>query len=124
MKQTLLIGLIISTLSAGDIKHSSSYQRCLDNAMTTYAMVECNNQEWQYQEGLLSRYYKEAMHSLSYNKKIKLRNVERLWIKYRDANCGFFANLTGGSIDRVNASACMADMTAMRVSELKQIVEN
>jgi uncharacterized protein YecT (DUF1311 family) len=48
-----------------------------------------------------------------------LRNVQRLWIKYRDANCGFYAEAPG-SISQVAAAECLRLMTKQRALELEQ----
>ncbi len=47
----------------------------------------------------------------------KLREAERAWIKYRDANCAYYA-AGEGTIARINAAACMRDMTKARAEEL------
>ena len=48
-----------------------------------------------------------------------LRAAERAWIKYRDANCDYYA-AGEGSISRVNAAWCMRDMTEKRAKELAE----
>ncbi|MNC50414.1 hypothetical protein D3C75_996520 [compost metagenome] len=50
-------------------------------------------------------------------------SVQRLWIKYRDADCGLFASLTGGSIDRINGAGYLLDMTKGRADELAGIAQ-
>ena len=47
---------------------------------------------------------------------------QRLWIKYRDANCAFAGSATGGTIDQVNGSGCVLDMTQTRAQELEDLV--
>ena len=56
------------------------------------------------------------------DKRLPLQDVQRLWIKYRDANCGFAGSATGGTIDQVNGSGCVLDMTQTRAQELEDLV--
>ncbi|MFA9204714.1 MAG: lysozyme inhibitor LprI family protein, partial [Flavobacteriales bacterium] len=64
----------------------------------------------------------KRMADLSNDRKTKLRDVQRKWIAYRDANCQFYADPDGGSLARVEANACMLRMTAARAEELAQAV--
>ncbi len=122
MKKSVLSILLLTTYSLNAIEYSSSYQNCLDNSggSTSY-MVKCNKQELKYQDKLLNKYYKQLMKSLPVAKQKELKSTQRLWIKYRDANCGFYANLTGGTMDILSSSGCMVDMTAQRAEELKEM---
>jgi len=50
----------------------------------------------------------------------RLRAAQRLWIQYRDANCGFYA-LGEGTISRVEAAECMRSMIEARARELEDV---
>jgi uncharacterized protein YecT (DUF1311 family) len=120
MKKVLLAVLLLSVSAvATEPSYSPTYQHCLDSSGgVTTAMRECNAQELRYQDGLLNRHYKALMSHLSPAKKAELKKTQRLWIKYRDANCGFYAGLTGGTMDIINAGGCHVEMTARRAEEL------
>lgn len=61
--------------------------------------------------------YQNALKAAVPEQKTKLRDAERAWIKYRDANCAYY--LAGeGTVARINAAACMRDMTKRRAEEL------
>ena len=108
----------------GDIQYTKSYNTCMDNSGgVTMNMLECTNQEIKHHDTLLNAHYKQAMKSLEQGKKEELKNVQRMWIKYRDAKCGFYVGLSGGTMDRIIASGCYLDMTAQRAAELKDIYE-
>ena len=49
----------------------------------------------------------------------QLQQVQRAWIKYRDANCGFYDDPDGGSLARVSANDCMMATTTRRARELE-----
>jgi uncharacterized protein YecT (DUF1311 family) len=47
-----------------------------------------------------------------------LRNAQRLWIQFRDADCAYFAS-GEGSIARVEAGQCLLRLTTARAQELE-----
>jgi hypothetical protein len=48
--------------------------------------------------------------------------AQRLWLQYRDANCGFYG-VQDGSIQQVQAAECIRSMTAARARELEKAME-
>ncbi|MFC6335594.1 DUF1311 domain-containing protein [Pseudomonas sp. CCM 7891] len=95
---------------------------CMDSANTTVDMVDCNAKEAKVQDTRLNLAYKSALAAQDGQRKQQLQDVQRLWIKYRDANCAFAGSATGGSIDQVNGSGCLLDMTQARAQELENLV--
>ncbi|ANV99333.1 lysozyme inhibitor LprI family protein [Bradyrhizobium icense] len=57
------------------------------------------------------------MAGLAPQQRERLRAAQRLWIQYRDANCGFSA-AGEGSIAGVEAAECLRVMTQLRYNEL------
>ncbi|MNE96117.1 hypothetical protein D3C80_1942820 [compost metagenome] len=53
----------------------------------------------------------------------KLREAQRIWIKYRDADCGMHYTLTGGTMDLLNGAGCELTMTQERASSLEWFAE-
>jgi len=118
-----LLMLTIIYISANEIHYSQQYQSCLDNSGgITSDMRTCSKKELSYQDGLLNKYYKQAMKKLGNAKRKELKQVQRSWMKYRDSKCGFDYGLTGGTMDLVIGDGCLVDMTAQRAEELKFIV--
>ncbi|MFL1547406.1 lysozyme inhibitor LprI family protein [Pseudomonas sp. O39] len=101
---------------------SLALKGCMDGANTTATMVSCNATETKLQDERLNKAYKTALAAQEGNRKQRLQNVQRLWIKYRDANCAFAGSATGGSIDQFNGSNCLLDMTRTRAQELENLV--
>ena len=119
---TILLSTSLTILSANELHYSPQYQSCLDNSGgVTSNMRACINHELKYQDGLLNKYYKQAMKVLDAPKRKELKKVQRLWIKYRDAKCDFDYGLTGGTMDLIIGDGCFVDMTAQRAEELKSI---
>jgi len=94
----------------------------VDTANTTADMVNCNAKETKVQDKRLNTAYKTALTAQEGARKQQLQDVQRLWIKYRDANCAFAGSATGGTIDQVNGSGCVLDMTQTRAQELEDLV--
>ncbi|CRM20685.1 lysozyme inhibitor LprI family protein [Pseudomonas sp. 24 R 17] len=115
---TVLLALC-GTASAAD---NAALKKCMDGANTTVEMVSCNVKEAKVQDTRLNKAYKTALAAQKGSRKQQLQDVQRLWIKYRDANCAFAGSATGGTIDQVNGTGCMLDMTQTRAQELENLV--
>ena len=122
MKRYLSIILLLSgLLTANSIR--PEYQACLDRSSTTVGMRACAKAELKHQDTLLNRYYKLAMKTLGSIQKKDLKNAQRAWIKYRDANCNLYYGLTGGTMDLIEGDDCLVRMTAERANELHDIAQ-
>ena len=106
--------------SASDSGQSKQYGTCMDKSgATTMGMIECITEEARRQDARLNKAYKALMADLSPARQAQLQQVQRTWIKYRDANCGFYNDPDGGSLARVSANDCMMTTTTSRASELE-----
>ncbi len=85
---------------------------------STPEMVECLMAQHAHWDKELTIAYQEAMRNAPPAQKKELREAERAWIKYRDANCAYYA-AGEGTIARIDAAACLRDMTERRALELK-----
>jgi len=123
-----LLAIAVTTLSAGaqaaDDSYSSSYSACMDESGgVTMNMLDCMGSETEQQDARLNQNYKAAMQALDKGQQNQLRDAQRLWINFRDADCALLASLTGGSIDRINSASCFLDMTKQRADGLERLVE-
>lgn len=114
--------LLLSVCAGASAADSRTLEKCMAGASTTMAMVDCNTQETRQQDARLNSAYTSAMSALGGNRRKQLQAVQRLWIKYRDANCNFMGSATGASIDQVNGSACRLDMTRTRAQALENLL--
>ena len=127
----LLAGLAAPALAAGTASggnpgdgYTRVYHRCMEAAGgVTSAMLECIDKETQVQDARLNRAYRLAQQALGAEQQSPLREAQRQWLKYRDANCGLYGHLTGGSIDRVNGASCVLEMTRERADDLHGLAE-
>ena len=126
-RKTLLVpfaasALLLAFCTSASAAENAALKKCMDGANTTADMVSCNAKAAKVQDDRLNRAYKTALAAQEGPRKQQLQDVQRLWIKYRDANCAFAGSATGGSIDRVNGSGCMLQMTQARAQELENLV--
>lgn len=84
---------------------------------STPEMVDCLMAQHAHWDKQLTIAYQQAMKDAVPAQKEKLRDAERAWIKYRDANCDYYA-AGEGTIARIDAATCMRDMTETRAKEL------
>ncbi|MDZ7888695.1 MAG: lysozyme inhibitor LprI family protein [Pseudomonas sp.] len=122
------IAIIATALSAAanaaDDGYSTTYTTCMDQSGgVTANILNCIADEIEQQDARLNQHYKSAMRALSQEQQPQLRDVQRLWISFRDADCALLGNLTGGSIDAINRSSCYLDMTKKRAGDLAWLAE-
>jgi uncharacterized protein YecT (DUF1311 family) len=86
--------------------------------VSTPEMVDCLNAQTAHWDKELTIAYQQALKDAVPGQKEDLRKAERAWIKYRDANCAYYA-AGEGSISRIQAAECLRGMTERRARELK-----
>jgi uncharacterized protein YecT (DUF1311 family) len=114
--------LLVALCANASAADTPALKTCMDSANSTAAMVDCNAKATKVQDERLNKAYKTALAAQEGKRKQQLQDVQRLWIKYRDANCAFAGSATGGTIDQVNGSGCLLDMTQTRAQELENLV--
>ena len=113
----------IASLSAAALLGAAAFAFANDAANpgectgSTPEMVDCLMAQHAHWDKELTVAYQRAMTDATPAEKDKLREAERAWIKYRDANCAYYA-AGEGTIARINAAVCMRDMTKARAEEL------
>lgn len=109
-------------LSEGD-GLTAAYGACMSaSGGTTYGMLACVGDEHARQDARLNRVYQELMRALSRERGEALRAAQRLWIRYRDANCDFYYDPQGGTAAGLSGTACLLTETAERAAELERIL--
>jgi len=102
--------------------YTKAYKPCMDKAISTQDMIECADKEYLEQDKRLNAAYKALLSRQTQNRANQLLDLQRLWIKYRDANCKFYYDPDGGSIARILANDCMLTMTKDRANELQSMM--
>ncbi|MEY3807090.1 MAG: hypothetical protein RI893_66 [Pseudomonadota bacterium] len=117
VKYLMIAGLLAAQPSFAD---DNTFSACMEKSGgVTNSMVDCIGQETKSQDVRLNKAYKEVMASVSSERKKQLQDAQRLWLKYREANCDFYYDPEGGTIARVNANNCFLSTTEARAKELE-----
>ena len=122
MIRTTIAASVLLLCGSAYAADNAALKTCMDSANSTADMVNCNAKQTKVQDDRLNRAYKTALAAQEGPRKQQLQDVQRLWIKYRDANCAYAGSATGGTIDQVNGSGCVLDMTQTRAQELEDLV--
>ena len=125
LSAAMLTVVFTSSAFAAD-KYSKQYAVWMDGSQTsqgvTMAILNCGSKEIKHQDKRLNNAYKALKKSLSKSRQKELLAAQRLWIKYRDSNCGFYNDPNGGTMHRMYAQECFMDATRSRADELKSML--
>jgi uncharacterized protein YecT (DUF1311 family) len=116
------LALACSLPSALADDYTAAYGNCMDKASSTLAMSECIKAETQVQDQRLNRVYKQLMGKLDAGQQKSLRDVQRTWLAYRDGNCQFHVQASGGTMAVLEGGTCLMDMTRDRAAELERVL--
>lgn len=101
---------------------------CEKTAVTQLEMNNCAHQEYVKADAEMNRVYKQLMSVLTADQakdQTKLREAQRAWVKYRDANCESESSLNeGGTIYPMVYDFCLASMTEERTKRLRDMLAN
>jgi uncharacterized protein YecT (DUF1311 family) len=106
-------------LRAGPAAQAPAPQEDCGDRKSTADIVECLATQAAVWDRRLSAAYQKLLESLPVRRRDRLRNAQRLWIQFRDANCAYFASRSG-TIARVEAGQCLLRLTTARAMELEQ----
>ena len=90
---------------------------CIDNPdnFDTLAMAECFRREAAAWDQILNEDYQALIALLDAEQTEAIRDVQRAWIAFRDADCAFHHILIRGTMAVFTEAACLAAHTADRV---------
>ncbi|MDQ1814834.1 lysozyme inhibitor LprI family protein [Massilia sp. CCM 9210] len=97
------------------------YERCMDKAVSNVDMQECMSAQYALEDKRLNVAYRALMARQPAARKKELQEVQRLWLKYTEANCGFYGDPDGGTAARLAAHECAVSARAVRASELEEL---
>jgi uncharacterized protein YecT (DUF1311 family) len=84
-------------------------------------MMDCIGTETTRQDARLNKVYKEVMAQLDDASKARLREAQKAWITFRDANVAFYRDPEAGTGAMVTGADRFLIMTAQRASELEKL---
>ncbi len=95
-----------------------------DNAITTMDMVACADKRYQAADARLNAVYKKSLQDSDAEGAKILRESQRGWISFRDAECLRYRDMArGGTMAPLLQIGCLADMTENRSVELENTTE-
>jgi uncharacterized protein YecT (DUF1311 family) len=97
------------------------FQPCGDKT-STLAVVECVQEKINTADQRLNVAYKALQARIDAAQRQPLLAAQRLWVQYRDANCGFYG-VQDGSVRQVQAAECIRSMTEDRARELEKAMK-
>jgi len=129
MKTLTLSGLIIGSLfialssSAQERRKTDPCEKATESGVTV-DLVECSLKKLAEADAELNKTYRQLVSRLGDKKwEMKLRTAQQVWIKYRDANCDYVSEFSGGgSAVTFEYNFCLADMTVARTKELQEML--
>ncbi|WP_441676260.1 lysozyme inhibitor LprI family protein [Halomonas sp.] len=123
IKRLLLVATLLTSASAYSNEYSKSYEACMQQAVSTLDIVTCISNEYERQDQRLNDNYQQLRGHLSDERRDQLLSVQRIWITYKEANCGFYADPEGGTMARINANSCLLSETTRRADELENLMQ-
>jgi uncharacterized protein YecT (DUF1311 family) len=124
VRNSIFVCLVLTGFSYAHAEErtSKSYATCLEKAGgATFAMQDCISEELERQDRRLNGAYKVLMDSLPEKRKTQLRDAQRKWIEFRDANCEFYYDPQGGQAARLASNECVVTLTAERAHALETL---
>jgi uncharacterized protein YecT (DUF1311 family) len=102
---------------------TQEYLACVGKAEgVTDNTLDCVSAEFDRQDTRLNDTYKKLVSKLSKDRAKSLVEAQRAWIKFRDANCGFYHDPDGGSAAHIAGNECMLNATVDRANELENLL--
>src|SRR5271156_2918936 len=111
----------MGSLPAGAAMFGPGFRPC-GKETSTLAVVECVQAKIDAADHRLNAAYKALQARIDASQRQPLLSAQRLWVQYRDANCGFYG-VQDGSIRQVQAAECIRSMTEDRARELEKAME-
>jgi uncharacterized protein YecT (DUF1311 family) len=87
---------------------------------TTRQLSECLQKQTTVWNERLNTEYAKALAHLDTAELPALREAQRLWVKYREANCEMYAQ-HGGTVAELLWAGCLLEMTKQRAVELRNM---
>jgi uncharacterized protein YecT (DUF1311 family) len=129
MTAVVVVGLALflssPPVAAADREMTQEYSTCIAQSNgVTVEMINCILAETGRQDARLNENYRRLLSKQRTERKNTLIEAQRAWIKFRDANCGFYGDPEGGSAARMAANECFLNATADRAKELQLLTND
>jgi len=93
-------------------------------AVSTKDMQQCQSAKVGVLERRLATVYGQAVAVLAPDQQRKLRDAQRHWVEFRQADCRVFYGNTSGTIAIIEGGQCMIDRTQVRIQNMQTLLEH
>ncbi len=119
-KAPVKVYVLASMLAMAVISSRPALALDCENATTTVEINECAYADYQKADEELNATYQALREQLNETGKFLLRDAQRTWISFRDAECQRITDpYRDGSYQRVAYNACLTDQTLKRSQQLR-----
>lgn len=123
---SILAGVMLASCASAaqaqdDASNTPAYVACMDRASgVTVSMRECISEEHARQDALLNEAYRQLIRRLGTEGQTDLRNAQRAWIAFREADCVYRASGETGTMGPVIIDSCWLGFTTERAAKLQR----
>ena len=111
---------LILALAVSMVTTASARALDCENAMTTADMSQCAQLDYQRADDELNAVYQHLRSMQDKKANLLLRDAQRAWITYRDAECARIADtFRGGSMAGLAHISCLSEKASSRSDELR-----
>jgi uncharacterized protein YecT (DUF1311 family) len=112
----LLVGISLPTIGQ---QEKEKPEPCA-NVQSQGEMNICWGNEYKQADVELNQIYRKLLSMVDGEQKEQLKEAQLAWLKYRDTNCAFVADMyKGGSLRPTVLASCLANVTTNRTTELQ-----
>ena len=102
----------------------SAYALDCNNTKTQMEMNQCSYLDYQKADKALNKFYNQYRATLTSEGKEQLKKAQLAWVKFRDLDCQYEADLyKGGSIVPLILNGCYTVKTEQRIKDVKQLLK-
>jgi len=114
----LLSAALCLNIAKADVT-TPEFDACIKKSHgATSDLTDCVQLEKKRQDEKLDQSYQKLLASLKPPRKTQLVDAQQAWLKYRELNCAFYDDGSGGTAAGLAADDCIMTMTAKRAAEL------
>jgi len=133
IKKAVLLSFVVLVLNqfpafaADTVKLTAEYEKCGARAESnTSRLQDCEAAEFERQDRRLNSAYRSLLPLLPKSKAEELRTVQRKWLEYIEAKCGFWFDREdfNGTLDRLVANHCNVVERARRADEIQVLIHH
>ena len=112
----LILAFVVAVFTSSGSALAES--KC-DTLFSTYEVATCFNEEYLAADAALNAAYKQRRAGIDETEQKLLRDAQRAWIKFRDAECLLAADASrGGSGAAIDGLRCQIKLTKRRTTDL------